>query len=61
MKKLTIIDCEILFLNGLVSKRDRVKLLGRGELRSKITVKLHAFTKAAQVSVESLGGNIEIV
>jgi large subunit ribosomal protein L15 len=61
LKKLTFIDFETLYTNGLVSKRDRVKLLGRGELKSKVTIKLHAFTKAAQASVESAGGSIEIV
>lgn len=61
LKKLTLVDFDTLFSNGLVSKNDRVKLLGRGELTFKITVKLHAFTKAAQASVEAVGGNIEIV
>ncbi len=60
-KNITLIDFDTLYINGLVSKRDKVKLLGRGELKSKVTVKLHAFTQAAKASIENAGGTIEIV
>jgi large subunit ribosomal protein L15 len=60
-KSLTVIDFETLYSNGLVSKNDRVKLLARGEIKSKVSIKLHAFTKSAQARVESAGGTVEIV
>jgi len=60
-KDLVQIDFDTLYSNGLVSKRDKVKLLGRGELKSKVIFKLHAFTQAAKASVEAAGGTIEIV
>jgi len=41
---------------GLVSKSDLVKILGRGELKSKVEVKAHAFTKTAVSAIEALSG-----
>lgn len=60
-KKVTTIDFDTLYNNGLVSKNDKVKLLGRGELNAKVSVKLHAVSKTAQASIEKAGGSIEIV
>jgi large subunit ribosomal protein L15 len=55
-KNLTTIDFEVLRSNGIVSKNDLVKILGRGELKSKIEVKAHAFSAAAKAAIESQGG-----
>lgn len=44
--------------HGLVSKNDLVKILGRGELKSKIEVKAHAFSATAQKAIELAGGSI---
>lgn len=44
--------------HGLVSKNDQVKVLGRGELKSKIEVKAHAFSATAQKAIELAGGTI---
>jgi len=60
-KKLEILDPEILIENGLVNKKDLVKILGRGELKSKINIKAHGFSASAKVAIEKLGGTIEIV
>src|SRR4051812_44451164 len=43
-KKLTSIDFNTLVENGIASKKEKVKILGRGELKSKIDVKAHAFS-----------------
>ncbi|MDX2196882.1 MAG: 50S ribosomal protein L15 [Cytophagales bacterium] len=59
--KLTSIDFETLYVNGLVSKKDLVKLLGRGEVTSKLTVKLHAFSETAKQAIINAGGEIEVV
>lgn len=56
---LTSIDFSTLQEHGLASKNDKVKILGRGELKSKITVKAHAFSATAQKAVEAAGGAIE--
>ncbi len=41
---------------GLVSKNDRIKILGTGELKSKVEVEAHAFSKSAIKAIEDAGG-----
>ena len=54
---LSAIDFDALKTHGLVSRNDLVKILGRGELKSKLEVKAHAFTATAQKAIESAGGS----
>ncbi|MFN5356320.1 MAG: 50S ribosomal protein L15 [Bacteroidota bacterium] len=49
-------DQSVFVERGLVSKHDRVKILGRGELKSKVNVKAHAFSASAQSAIEKVGG-----
>jgi len=44
--------------NGLISKNDRIKLLGRGEIKSKVTIEAHAFSEKASKAVEQAGGAV---
>jgi large subunit ribosomal protein L15 len=47
---------------GLIrGNKDGVKLLAKGELTSKITIEVHAASKAAQAAVEKVGGALVIV
>ena len=46
---------------GLCSKKDRVKILGDGELTKKFTVKAHAFSKSAKEKIEKAGGSCEVI
>ena len=55
-KNLTVIDIQTLRDAGLVSKNDLVKILGNGELKSKVEVTAHAFSKTAQAAIEALEG-----
>src|SRR5690606_2451256 len=55
---LSVIDFDVLKAHGLVSKKDLVKILGRGELTSKIVVKVNAFSATAQRAIEAAGGSI---
>ncbi len=55
-KKITAIDIETLIEHGLASKKDLVKILGRGELKAKLEVKAHAFSKSAIEAIEAKGG-----
>jgi large subunit ribosomal protein L15 len=55
---LAAIDFETLREHGLVSKNDLVKVLGRGEIKSKLEVKAHAFSETAQKAIEAAGGAI---
>ena len=57
--KLDTIDVQTLIDAGLVSKHDQVKILGNGELKAKLTVKAHAFSKKAVQAIESLQGTVE--
>ena len=41
---------------GIVGKNDLVKILGRGELKSKLTVTAHKFTATAKAAIEAAGG-----
>jgi large subunit ribosomal protein L15 len=45
--------------HGLVAKRGLVKVLARGELTKPLTVKAHAFSKAAVQAIEAAGGRTE--
>lgn len=58
-KNITDITPEILSENGLASKNDLVKILGRGELKSKVNIKAHAFSAKAQAAIEAAGGKAE--
>lgn len=55
-KQLTTIDHDILAENGLISKNDLVKILGRGEMKSKLEVKANAFSATAIKAIEAAGG-----
>lgn len=50
------IDPTVLAAHGLVGKKDLVKVLGRGELKSALEVKAHAFSDKAKAAVEACGG-----
>lgn len=52
------IDLEALKAHGLMSKSDKVKILGRGELKAKLEVKAHAFTATAKAAIEAIGGTV---
>jgi large subunit ribosomal protein L15 len=60
-RKLAVITFETLMENGLAGRNDLIKILGRGELTAKLEVTAHAFTKAAQASIESLGGKVTTI
>ena len=46
---------------GMASRHDRIKILGRGELKAKIEVKAHAFSATAKAAIEAQGGTIAIL
>lgn len=60
-KQVTEITPEILIANGLASKNDRVKILGRGELKTKLNVSVHAFSDSAKQAIEKLGGETVVL
>ena len=55
--KATEVNFETLVQNGLANKNQLVKIMGRGELKSKVEIKAHAFTASAKKAIEDKGGN----
>lgn len=55
-KKLDTIDVTVLANNGLVNKKDKVKILGRGELKAKLNITAHAFSASAKAAIEARKG-----
>lgn len=55
------ISLKFLIERGIVSKNDKVKVLGRGELKSKISVEAHAFSETAAKAIEKVGGTATTV
>jgi large subunit ribosomal protein L15 len=56
-KGITEISFDVLRENGIISKNDLVKILGNGELKTKINVTAHKFSTAAKASIEAQGGS----
>lgn len=52
----TDITLELLRDNGLVQKKELVKILGRGELKAKLNVTVHKYTASAKAAIEENGG-----
>jgi large subunit ribosomal protein L15 len=55
-KKVNAVTPEVLVENGLANKKDLVKILGRGELKAKLEVTAHKFSKTALSAIEAAGG-----
>ena len=57
----TEFSIEHLYVNGLISRTDKVKILGNGELKSKLVFKVNAVSEKAKQAIEAAGGSIEIL
>ena len=55
------VDPAALYAHGLAHKGRPVKILARGELDKKLTVRAHAFSRAARAKIEQAGGTAELV
>tara|TARA_B100000287_G_scaffold291258_1_gene274646 strand:- start:300 stop:785 length:486 start_codon:yes stop_codon:yes gene_type:complete len=56
------INADSLLNDGIMSKlKDGIKLLGNGELKSKIDIEVSVASNSAIKAVEALGGNISII
>ena len=53
----TEITPETLVGHGLVSKKDKIKILGRGEFTFKVSVTAHKFSATAKSAIEAAGGS----
>jgi len=58
----TVVTPQLLVEKGIIKKeKDGVKILGNGELNTKLIVKAHKFSKAAQEKIEAAGGKAEVI
>ena len=55
-KNITEFTQEVLVQNGLAKKNEIVKILGRGELKSGVSISAHKFTKSAEEAIAKAGG-----
>jgi large subunit ribosomal protein L15 len=60
-KELTSINIQTLIDAGMVTKKQLVKILAKGEIKSKLEVEAHAFSKPAQEAIEKAGGTIKVL
>ena len=56
-----IVDKQVLIDNGLVQNKDLVKILGRGELKSKLTISADAYSDTAKLAIEKAGGSANLI
>jgi large subunit ribosomal protein L15 len=55
------VNPESLRAAGLAKRRDPVKILARGEIRKKLTIRAHGFSAAAKEKIEAAGGTVEVI
>ncbi len=56
------VNAETLVKAGILRRsKDGVRLLGRGEIKAKITVEVHGASKSAIAAVEKAGGSVKIL
>jgi large subunit ribosomal protein L15 len=58
---ITNFNLAVLAEHGLVSGKDLVKVLGRGEVSAALNVEAHAFSAKAKEAIESKGGSVSVV
>lgn len=57
-----VVDAAALAAKGLVKKlKDGVKVLGAGELKKALTLKVHKVSETAKQAIEKAGGKVELV
>ena len=60
-KNITDFNIDVLKENGLISGKDRIKILGRGELVKAVNVTAHAFSATAKKAIEDKGGVATVI
>jgi large subunit ribosomal protein L15 len=58
----SVVNPEVMYSLGLISKKhDAVKILGNGDLKAKLEVSAHAFSKSAIAKIEAAGGKATVL
>lgn len=55
------LDHEILKANRILGNNDKLKVLGRGELKAKIEIWAHAYSESAKKAIEAIGGTANVI
>ena len=55
------VNPETLRAAGLAKRKDPVKILGRGDVSKKLTVRAHGFSASAREKIEAAGGTCEVL
>lgn len=58
---ITEFSLETLYVNGLIGQNDKVKILGNGDLKKKLSFKVNKVSGKAQTVIEAAGGTVEII
>jgi large subunit ribosomal protein L15 len=58
---ITEFSLQNLYINGLISQNDNVKILGVGEIKGKFNFKVNAVSAKAKELIEAAGGTVEII
>ena len=58
----TVVDPVALVEEGILKNvRDGIRILGKGELTKKLTVRANGFTKSAEEKIKAAGGQVEVI
>ncbi|MEX1131789.1 MAG: 50S ribosomal protein L15 [Flavobacteriales bacterium] len=60
-KGLSVIDPAVLYANGLIARNDKLKVLGRGEVKGSLNITAHAFSATAKAAIEAKGGSAQVI
>jgi len=55
------LDLNFFLQHGLASKNDKVKVLGRGEIKAAVQITAHAFSATAKNNIEKAGGSTNLI
>jgi large subunit ribosomal protein L15 len=58
---ITEFSMENLYINGLISQNDKVKVLANGELKTKLSFKVNKASEKAKSAIEAAGGTLELI
>ncbi|MEY2596042.1 MAG: hypothetical protein RL634_27 [Bacteroidota bacterium] len=59
--ELAAFSMEHLYINGLINRTDKVKILGNGAISKKVDFKVNAVSEKAKAIIEAAGGSVEII
>jgi large subunit ribosomal protein L15 len=57
----TEVSPENLYINGLINRTDKVKILGNGEIKATLSFKVNAISGKAKSAIEAAGGTVNLL